>query len=134
MNPDFSKYSLALIKDNKVVFSSEKSGLRPLLECVLRFKSGREEIKDCILHDKVIGLAAARIIMYSAMVSHVFTRTSSRPAKSLLEKNGIPVDAQETVGNIMNNEKSSICPMELKAISIEDNELFFQNAKDVFGL
>lgn len=122
--PDFTKYSLALIKDDKILFSSEKSGLKPLIECVKEFKN---KVKDCILHDKVVGLAAARLIVYSGMINSVFTDTASEKAKELLENNNIRLDAQKIVDNILNNKKDNICPMEQKAIEIEDNELFFSN-------
>lgn len=119
--PDFTKYSLALIKDNKIIFSSKESGLKPLIECIKKYKS---KFKDCILHDKIIGLAAARLILYSAMINLIFAEVASKPAKELLEKNSIRVDAQKIVDNILNKNKTGICPMELKAIKTKDNELF----------
>ena len=120
--PDFTKYSLALIKDDKILFSSEKSGLRPLIECVKEFKN---KVKDCILYDKIVGLAAARLILYSEMINSVFTDIVSEKGKEFLEKNNIELDSKEIVDNILNNKKDGICPMEQKAIEIEDNELFF---------
>jgi len=124
--PDFNKYSLALIKGNKIVFSSKSSGLRPLAECVKKYKS---KIKDCILHDKIIGLAAARLVVYSEMINGVFTSIASKPAIELLKNGNIKLSAQNIVDNILTKDKKNICPMELKAMKIEDNGKFFAEIK-----
>ena len=51
LDPDFNKYSLALIKDNKILFSSDKSALRPLVECVRECK-----FKDCTCNELEIDI------------------------------------------------------------------------------
>ncbi len=122
MQPDFSSYSLAIIKDNKIVHSSQQSGLRPLAEAVNTFKG---KLDNCALHDKVIGLAAARVIVFSGMISSVQTGLVSEQAKTLLEQNSIALEAADIVKNIMNKDKSDICPMEKKAQEITDNKEFF---------
>lgn len=119
--PDFSRYFLALIKDDRIVFSSDKSGLRPLIECINKFK-----LKDCILHDKVVGLAAARLIIYSEMFSRVITPLASRPAVELLNNANIILKATLVVDNILNKDKSSICPMELKAQNLSNKDFFLE--------
>ena len=43
----------------------------------------------------------------------------------LLRKNEIQVHSKEITKNILNKEKIGICPMEKKALEIEDNEKFF---------
>jgi|TARA_B100001971_G_C18252828_1_gene579657 hypothetical protein len=128
MIADFTKYSLALVKDGEVIFSSDKSGLRPLVECVKKFKSG---VEGCVLHDKVVGLAAARLIVYSGIVSSVVTKVCSKLAKELLDKSGIEVGAGAVVDNILNWDKSDVCPMEKKAVGME-NEEFFSEMSEKF--
>lgn len=127
--PDFNEYSLALIKDDKIVFSSDKSGLRPLLECINKF---RLKISDCILHDKFVGLAAARLIVYSKIIFSVNTNTISKPAKKLLEEKNIIINANNVVENILTKEGSDICSMEKKALSISSNEDFFLELNKLF--
>lgn len=128
LEPDFNKYRLALLKDSKIIYSSDKSGLRPLVECVKKFKG---KIKDAILHDKVIGLAAAKLIVYSKMVSFVRAAVISTPANEYLLNNGIPVDARIITENILDKEKKNICPMELNAIEMDD-EKFIGHIKKIF--
>ncbi len=111
---DYADFSLVLIKNKKVIYSSKESGLKPLVECVNKFK-----LKNCVLYDKVVGLAAARLIVYSKMISNVITPVCSKQAKELLTKNKIKIEAEQIVDNID-------CPMEKMAIETEDNELFFK--------
>jgi hypothetical protein len=130
LEPDFNNYSLALIKDDKILFSSTKSGLRPLVECVQKFKL---KVSSCILHDKVIGLAAARIIVYSGMISHIKTTVCSKPAKEFLDKTNITLNSKKIVDNILDVNKSDMCPMEKRAIEAEDNKSFFAAMKKIFS-
>ncbi len=122
LKPDFNRYSIALIKDNKIMFSSDESGLRPLMDCIRECK---HRFSNCILHDKVVGLAAARIIVYSNIVSSVFTNTASEQAKDLLDNNRINMNADKIVKNILNKDKTDVCQMEQKARKIDNNEEFF---------
>jgi len=129
LNPDFSQYSLALIKDDKIIFSSDKSGLRPLIECIKKSK-GKEA--NCILFDKVIGLAAARCIIYSGFISNVIAGTASEKAIESLEKNSIKVKAATIVKNICNKDRTGICPMEKKALEAADNATFYNELAAIF--
>ncbi len=111
---DYADFSLVLIKDGKEIYSSKESGLKPLIECIKKFK-----LKNCTLYDKVVGLAAAKIIVYSGMIDSVITPVCSKPAKEFLTKNKIKIESEQIVDNIS-------CPMEKKAMETEGNELFFK--------
>ncbi|MFH1316391.1 MAG: DUF1893 domain-containing protein [Candidatus Woesearchaeota archaeon] len=127
INPNFGKNSLVLIKDDNVIFNSEKSGLRPLFECVKEMKG---KVSECVLYDRVVGLAAARLIVYSGMISKIVTPVCSKPAVKLLEKDGIELEAGEIVMNILRMDNSDICPMEKLALETEDNKEFWEKIYD----
>ncbi|MBU0757367.1 MAG: DUF1893 domain-containing protein [Nanoarchaeota archaeon] len=129
--PDFSKYTLALFKNNEMIYYINKSGLRPILECARKY-IGTES--NCILHDKVIGLAAARVIVHSGFILEVYTDVISEPAQELLEKNSIVVHKDLVVENILNNDKTGICPMEKKAMDYTSNEKFYEDLLKLFHL
>ena len=69
-------------------------------------------------------MAAARLIVYSGIVSSVVTKVCSKLAKELLDKSGIEVGAGAVVDNILNWDKSDVCPMEKKAVGMENEEFF----------
>ncbi|MBD3164264.1 DUF1893 domain-containing protein [Candidatus Woesearchaeota archaeon] len=127
MKPDFEKYSLALIKNNKVVYSSDKPGLRPLVNCIAKNK----EKKDCALHDKVIGLAAAKLVFNSGIAEKIVTSIISKPAFDFL-KDKLVVEYDEIVKNILNTERKVICPMEKKALEL-DEASFLRHVNKIFN-
>lgn len=125
---DFSKYSLALIFNGRKLFSSNQHGISPLVVCINTYQSC---VGKCILHDKVVGLAAARLISNSKMISSIVTQTISCPAKNHLERYNIEIKADAVVDNILTADKQSICPAELIAMNIHDDQLFMAFIKDL---
>lgn len=123
--PDFTRYSLALLEDDRLIYSTEGSGLRPLWDA-LEKHSGKYGL---ILHDKVMGLAAARLIVHSGVIAEVFTMVASLPAKQFLEDNGIRLTAFDIVANILTKDKNTICPGEVIALGTSDPDAFFQKIR-----
>ena len=124
MDFSFSDYSLALLDSNKrMIFSSREKHLKPLLECIKKF---RGNASSCILYDRVIGLAAARLIAYSLFISEVITPVASENAASFLKKENISLKAGKIVKNILNSKKDALCPMENLALKITDSKEFYE--------
>ena len=120
LKPDFTKYSLALVQNNKIIFSSESHGLKPLWDCLENYRQAKEKF---ILFDKVMGLAAAKLAVYSKIISAIQTLLVSFPAKNFLKENGVKIKAQETVPNILTKDRHSICRGEIIAQNTtEQNE------------
>ena len=127
----FTNNSLVLVKCGKIIYSSKYSGLRPLYECVKKYKGKH---KGLTLYDKVVGLASARLIVYSSLIFEVITTVISVSAKKLLEDNNISIKAAIIVKNILNKEKSFTCPMEVRAEKISSNEEFFHVMRSIFEI
>jgi len=125
---DFSKISLVLEKDGKIVYSSQDSGLRPLFDCIVKCK-GR--ITGVTLHDKVVGLGAARLVTYSKIAGTVITPLASKPAVEHLTGNCIEITAGKIVENILTKDRSDTCPMEKKAKDMDDS-MFFTELQRLF--
>ncbi len=121
--------SLVLVKDDKIIFESDKSGLRPLLMCLDELKDKYSGEDGFTLYDKVIGLAAARLIICSKAINKVVTPVVSKNALALLKDEGLEVEYDELVENILNRDKTGICPMEKKAESMDNNEDFYRSFK-----
>ncbi|HQL00131.1 MAG TPA: DUF1893 domain-containing protein [Smithellaceae bacterium] len=120
--PDFTAYRLALADDSGLIHSSRESGLKPLWQALETFRNRR----GLILFDKVIGLAAARLIVHSGIVASVRTLVASRPAKKYLEENGIPLDAADVTEHILTRDRSTVCPGEQIALACGDDETFMK--------
>lgn len=125
---DLTKYSLVLFKDQEIVFSSDKGGIRPLFECVSKVK----DVSSCTLYDKVVGLAAAKLIVYSKMIDSVITQLASQAAADFLKKNDVLLEAAEIVEKIMNKKKTGQCPMEVKALEADSVAGFYKQLENIF--
>ena len=123
MQPDFTRYLLALVENDKIIFSSRENGLRPLWECLKKFHNSK---RNFILFDKVIGLAAARIIADAQIISQIETLLASAPAKKFLEENNIPLNAQQIVPNILTKDRQATCPGEIIALNTEEPAAFLE--------
>ena len=131
LTPDFARYSLALFHEGRMVFSSEKGGLRPLVECI---RACRGRFSRCELHDRAIGLAAAKLVVSSGMIGRVITRRASARAVAFLQGKDIPMTAGEVIPLILNRDKTAPCLMEQKAEATEDPETFYRELTAFFEL
>ena len=130
LNPDFKCYSLALLEVGMIIHSSRGSGLRPLWDALEKY-SGKSGL---ILHDKVMGLAAARMIDRSGMIDEVYTAIVSSPARQFLNDCGIRLTAIQVVPNILTNDKSSVCPGEIIALNTSEPDAFYRQIKAMLGI
>jgi hypothetical protein len=121
--PDFRDYALAMFCGERRIFTSNEPGLRPLAEWLEIY---RGKYEGCLLHDKVVGLAAAKLIVYSGLVSAVVTGVASAPARSFLLAQGVSVHAAREVDNILTSDGEAICPGEVLALETEDRDEFLR--------
>ena len=131
MNTDFEKYTLALFSQGHIVFESNESRLKPLVEMVQIYK-GQET--NCVLHDKIVGLASAKIIVASGIISELHAGVMSKDAEKFLSQTDIKFTFQELVEYIINNEKTGPCPMEVKAREIADPAEFLKAMIELMGV
>lgn len=119
--PNFQDYSLAMFCGERRIFISREPGLKPLVEWLEIY---RGKYRGCLLHDKVVGLAAAKLIAYSGLISEVVTDVSSAPARSFLLDHGVSVRAALCVDDIRTRDGTAICPGEVIALETDDREEF----------
>ena len=123
MHPDLEKAKAALKSDKctcvltlgSVMFKSNEKGVQPLLDWM---NSGNNYM-GYMVADKVVGRAAA-FIDIAMGIREVYAEVMSEGAKELLEKNHIEAYADNIVPQIMNSDKSDVCPLE-KAVEGIDN-------------
>ncbi len=123
--PDFSLYSLALVEGDTIIYSSAGVGLRPLCDALTKF----QDRTGLVLHDKVMGLAAARLIVYSDMIAGVFTKVVSEPARRFLQENGIALSADGVAANILTRDQTAVCPGEVIAMNTDDPDVFLRKIR-----
>jgi hypothetical protein len=131
LTPDFTRYSLALFHEGRIIFYSEKEGLRPLVECI---RACRGRFSGCELHDRAIGLAAAKLVVASGgLITRIVTRRASARAVTLLESASVPLAADEVVPVLLNRDRTGPCLMEQKASATEDPGRFLEEIVAFFS-
>lgn len=108
------KYTCVLIKEDSIFYSRER-GVKPLVQFIL----SKEDFKDCIAADKVIGKATAFLYII-LQVKKIYASVISKKALEILMKNNIDVEYDLLVDNIRNRKNDGICPFEEAVIDIED--------------
>jgi len=103
-----TNWTFVLIKNGKIIYRSKKERLLPLLFCL---KNNPGRLKNAVVFDKIVGRAAALLMIYGKIKS-VMTPTISRSAVKELEKHKIKVEYKTITGKIMNKAGDDLCPME----------------------
>lgn len=119
-------HTLALCKGEDVVLS-DKRGISPMLELN---DSGRD-LRGYSAADVVVGKAAA-MLFSKAGIAAVYAKTLSRPALKYLETQKIPVFYDTLADNIINRDKTDICPMEKAVLATDDEEKAVEILKEKF--
>lgn len=92
-------------------------------------KNDAEFLKDSSVADKVIGKAAA-VLMIHGGVREIYTDMISLPAVELLAKTTIKLKYKQQVPNIMNRDQSGWCPLEKMTYEEESIEQMFELIED----
>ena len=97
------------------------TGTRGVADLLQLISDQPQRLKGAVVADKIIGKAAAAL-MATGGVIEVHTNIICTPARDLLEKEGIAVYATEEVPQILNRDKSSMCPIDTQREGIETIE------------
>ena len=101
-------WAFVLIKNDLVLYRSKKQRLLPLLFCLKKYKI---QMRRATIFDKVVGRAAALLLIYGG-VKKVLTPTVSQGALIVLRRGGAKIEYGKIVKNILNRAGDDFCPME----------------------
>lgn len=108
-----SKDSLRVYEEHKLVYISKSRSLSPLLKLL----ASADLPANTIVFDKIIGLAAAKLIFLLKPVA-VFTPLGTYAAEGFLHKNGIATFFLKKVEKILGFDKKTDCRHEKIAKNI----------------
>jgi hypothetical protein len=111
-------FSLVVVKKGKVVFETKKQGVSGFLKAIEKM---HQKLFDASVADKIVGVAAAMLCVYSG-VSSVFALTVSEGGIMVLEENNIVCLFEKKVSSILNRDKTDVCPFEKTALASETSE------------
>lgn len=108
--------TLVIVKEDKVIFETGSQGVGGFLQAIE--KLGKRLVASSVA-DKIVGAAAAMLCVYSE-VSSVFAATISEEGIKVLENNQIIYQFENEVPNILNHDKTDVCPFEKLVIGSRD--------------
>jgi hypothetical protein len=121
--------TLRIYQDNKLVFSSQKERLLPLMDFI---KERGATNKPVTIFDKVSGNAAA-LLSVKAGCSEVFSPLGSELGVETLKQHKIAYHLDKVVPYIMRDDGKDMCPMERLSIDKTPDEFHAEMKKRIEG-
>jgi len=100
--------SLVVAKRGRVLFETESHGISGLLKAIDQLK---DDMAGSSVADRVVGRAAALLLVYSGVVA-VFADTISEGGIDVLKNNDIFQEFGRRVPSILDSRKADVCPFE----------------------
>ena len=112
--------TLQVYKDSKLIFSSDKERLLPLLEYIDRFAPIHQQVT---ILDKIVGRAAA-LLCAKANCIELYSPLGSELAVKALHQYDIKYNLVKVVPYINNANQDDMCPMEKLSIGKSPDEFY----------
>ena len=112
--------TLRVYEDEKLVFSSQKERLLPLLEYIEGYSVNKRQV---VIFDKIMGNAAA-LLSIKAGVKEVYSPLGSQIAVNTLDKYRIRYHLSEIVPFIQQPNSEDMCPMERLSVGKDPEEFY----------
>ncbi|MFP3951987.1 MAG: DUF1893 domain-containing protein [Candidatus Bathyarchaeia archaeon] len=109
--------SLMVYSGGKLIFSSDSDGIRPHLEALEEL--GRKALSGTIMVDKIVGRAAALLILYTD-ASESYSKVITTSARNLFESQGLDYGYDMEVEHIKTRDGVIYCPFERMIQGISD--------------
>ena len=117
-------YSIVIM--NGDTYTSTKKGIAPLMDILADNPSF---LKNATVADKVIGRAAALLMIYGG-VKEVYSDVISTHALDIFKSNDILVEYGECVPYIINRTKDGMCPMESAVLDVTEPQEAYEVLKN----
>lgn len=117
-------HTICLAKEGKLL-TSDLRGISPMMN----FLAEGVDLSGFSVADLIVGKATAMLFV-KAGIKEVFAKTLSESGKAVLEKHGIPYEAEVLTEKIINRLGTDVCPMEKVLSSIDDIEEAYAKLKE----
>lgn len=114
-----------VVKNDEVIYSANGRGVKPLINL---YENEAEKLKDGYVIDKIIGKAAA-IIIILGQAKKVYGEIMSESAYKLLISYHIEAEFGHLVDTIVNRQGDGMCPLERSVKDTTNLEEGYQNIK-----
>jgi hypothetical protein len=108
--------TLTIVKNGEVLFETRSHRISGFLGAIEKLGA---KLEGAAVADRVAGKAIALLCVY-AKISDVYAEVLSEKAKAVFEENGIRHEWKDLVKNVLDINKSGVCPFEKLAAEISD--------------
>ena len=116
-------HTIVIYKSDASVIVSNDRGVAPLLKLL---NEDASQLRGSIVVDKVIGKAAALLMVYAG-IKEVYTPVISEPAVEVFNNHKVKVAYDKIVDRIINRKGDGLCPMETLCLDIDDPQEAFKS-------
>ncbi len=123
---EYPDKTIIIYQGDRVIFTSEYKGVRPMLEYMKAFGPSEEPL---MVVDRIMGRGA---VMLAVLINATTIKTPviSETALELAKVHGLTVEADKIVPYIINREGNGRCPIETSVLDIEDAEEGYEAIKE----
>jgi hypothetical protein len=100
--------TLSIAKQGRIIYETGYHGISGFLNAIEKLHG---ELEGASVADKVAGKAVAFLCIYSK-IRAVYASTLSRRARAMFEENEVHTEWEELVENILDKDRTMICPFE----------------------
>jgi hypothetical protein len=108
--------TLAIVKNGQVLFQTDSHRISGFIGAIDKFGA---QLNGASVADRVAGKALALLCVYAG-IREVYAEVLSRKAKAVFEENKVAVEWKQLVDNVLDLNKTSVCPFEKAAAGISD--------------
>jgi hypothetical protein len=117
--------TLAIVKNGEVLYSTKSHRISGFLDAVEKCGT---KLDGASLADRVAGKAVALLCVY-AKINEVYAAVLSRKAQVIFNQNRISVHWNELVDNVLDANKTAMCPFEKAAAEISKPQKAYRTFK-----
>ncbi len=119
--------TLAIVKNGELLFETRSHRISGFLGAIEKLG---DVLEGAAVADRVAGKAIALLCVY-AKISDVYAEVLSEKAKTVFEENSVRHEWKELVKNVLDLNKSGVCPFEKLAAAISDPKDAYRKFKSL---
>ena len=108
--------TLVIAKDEQVIYQTNSHRISGFIRAI---ETLGMQLKGASVADRVAGKALALLCVYAG-ISNVYAEVLSRKAQKIFEENNVSFQWQQLVDNVLDLNKTGVCPFEKTATLISD--------------
>lgn len=117
---NLGEHKISIVSSN-LSLTSDLRGVMPIID----FINKGYDLSGASVADLVVGKAAAMLFI-KAGIKDVDTIIISKPALKVLEEHHITVKYEKLVDNIINRDKTGLCPFESLVLDVDDVSIAYK--------